>query len=97
MSARGLLPVGFAFLVALLPAYTQIQFQVVEREVVEQRLQGYKGNDSQREETLKSMFESAGCRGDKLTEQAVKGLKQPNLICVLSGNADSVVACRCAL
>ena len=29
--------------------------------------------------------------GGKLTEQAVKGLKQPNLICVLSGNADSVV------
>ncbi len=91
MSARGLLPVGFAFLVALLPAYAQIQFQVVPREVVEQRLQGYKGNDTQREATLKSMFEAAGCRGDKLTEQAVKGLKQPNLICVLSGNADSVV------
>lgn len=91
VSPWGSLPVGFAFLVALLPAYAQIQFQAVERKVVEQRLQSYKGNDSQREATLKSMFEAAGCRGDKLTEQAVKGLKQPNLICVLSGNTDSVV------
>jgi hypothetical protein len=91
MSARGSLSVGFAFLVALLPACAQIRFQAVGREVVEQRLQSYKGNDSQREATLKSMFEAAGCRGDKLTEQPVKGLKQPNLICVLSGSTDSVI------
>ena len=65
--------------------------QTLKREVVEKRLQSYHGDDNQREATLKSMFEAAGCRGSNLTEQPVRGLKQPNLICVLPGSTDSIV------
>ncbi len=69
----------------------ELHFSVVDREVLEARLKSYKGNDSQREATLKGLFEEAGCTGEKLTEQPVKGLKQPNIICELPGNTDSVI------
>lgn len=76
---------------AAIPASAQLHFGVVDREVLEERLKGYKGNDNKREATLKGFFEAAGCVGDKLTEQPVKGLKQPNIICELPGKTDSVI------
>lgn len=78
-------------MVGAIPAWAQLQFGLVDREIVEERLKGYKGNDKQRESTLKGFFEAAGCTGDKLTEQPVKGLKQPNIICELPGKTDSVI------
>jgi hypothetical protein len=82
------------FLMGLFTAVTgsgQLHFTLVQRAVVEQRLRKYKGNDNDREATLKALFETSGCSGDKLTEQPVTGLKQPNLICLLPGLADSVI------
>jgi hypothetical protein len=37
------------------------------------------------------MFEAAGCQGSNLTEQPVKHLKQPNLICAQPGTPDSII------
>jgi putative aminopeptidase FrvX len=73
------------------PVVAQIRFATVNSDVVEQRLKSYKGNDSEREATIKTLFQSAGCPEDKLTEQPVKGLKQGNVICTLPGNTDSVI------
>jgi Zn-dependent M28 family amino/carboxypeptidase len=82
-------------LIGLLTAVSssdQLHFTPVQRAVVEQRLRKYKGNDNDREATLKAIFETSGCSGDNLMEQPVKGLKQPNLICVLPGaEASSVI------
>ena len=79
-------------LFAAVSGSAELHFRLVQRAVIEQRLQRYKGNDSERETTLKGIFERSGCSGDKLTEQPVTGLKQPNLICVLPGtNADSEI------
>src|SRR6476661_8141670 len=69
----------------------QVRLRAVKPEVVQARLQGYRGNDSHREATLKSFFESAGCAGEQLSEQPVKHLRQPNLICILPGDTDSVI------
>jgi aminopeptidase-like protein len=69
----------------------QVKLRVVKPELVQERLQGYRGNDTRREATLKGFFEAAGCTGEQLTEQAVKGIKQPNLICILPGDTDSVI------
>jgi hypothetical protein len=91
MSTKALRSVALALIVTVLPVLAQLRFVLMSREVVEQRLQSYKGNDSRREAALKTMFESSGCRGNNLAEQAVKGLKQPNLICVLPGSADSTI------
>jgi len=76
---------------ALFAATTQLHFSTVDRDIVEARLKSYKGDDSQREATLKGFFQEAGCTEDKLIEQPVKGLKQPNIICELPGTTDSVI------
>lgn len=67
-----------------------LRFQAVKRETVEQRLSSFSRDDSQREAILKNMFTQAGC-GDHLTEEPVKHVKQPNLICELPGQADKVI------
>ena len=65
--------------------------RAVDRRTVEERIKAYRGNDSKREATLKGFFESAGCKGDRLSEERVKGLKEPNLLCVLPGDSDFVI------
>lgn len=68
-----------------------VEYHPVSREVIEARLGKYKGNDAQREATLKGLFDEAGCGGESLTEQRVRGAKLPNVICVLPGRGDRVI------
>jgi len=68
-----------------------IVYNAVSREVVEARLGKYSGNNKQRETTLKQMFGEAGCDDQHLSEQPVKGSKQPNIICLLPGTSDKVI------
>ncbi len=70
---------------------TQVQYDVTNRETIEMRLKDYAGKDSQREATLERFFEESGCNKDKLSEQPVKHLKEPNLICTLPGQTDSII------
>jgi len=63
----------------------------VPREDVERRLKTFQNSNSKREAQLKQLFEEAGCSGDQLTEQPVPHSKQPNLICTLPGETDSIV------
>src|SRR6266700_3349963 len=68
-----------------------LQFSLVSQEGVEDRLRKYTGDNKQRETTLKQMFTDAGCDGQHISEQPVKGSKLPNVICLLPGNADKVI------
>jgi hypothetical protein len=84
----------FAIVVAVAaggPLLAQFHFATVNSQVVEQRLKSYKGNDIEREATIKNIFQSAGCPAEKLVEQPVKGLKEANVICTLPGSTDSVI------
>lgn len=84
--------VGFAIAAATCASLAaQVRFSIVSSQLVEQRLKGYKGNDSDREATVKSLFQSADCPAEKLAEQPVKGLKQGNVICILPGSTDSLI------
>jgi Peptidase family M28 len=67
------------------------RFDLVPRDLIEARLQKYKGNNLQREATLKEMFAGAGCDDQHLSEQAVKGSKLPNIICLLPGSSDKFI------
>ena len=67
------------------------RYNPVTREVVESRLGKYAGSNQQREMTLKQMFAEAGCDDQHLSEQPVKGSKQPNVICLLPGTSDKVI------
>jgi Zn-dependent M28 family amino/carboxypeptidase len=68
-----------------------IHYKPVDRALVETRLKSYGGNDKQREATLKQMFIAAGCDEQHLSEQAVKGTRQPNVICVLPGSSERCI------
>ena len=72
-------------------AAESVRYNPVPREVVEARLGKYKGNNKQREETLKQMFADVGCDVQHLSEQSVKGSKLPNVICLLPGSSDKVI------
>lgn len=76
---------------ACAPAVGQLHFGTVKSGVVEQRLKSYKGNDNEREATVRSFFQSVGCSEGRLVEQPVKGSKVPNVICTLPGRSDSVI------
>jgi hypothetical protein len=68
-----------------------IQVSAVSRQIVDQRLGAYVTESSKREPAVRQLFEDAGCAGNKLTEQPVKSLKAPNLICTLAGATELVI------
>jgi Zn-dependent M28 family amino/carboxypeptidase len=68
-----------------------LQYAPVSREVIVDRLLKYRGNDKQREATLKQLFTEAGCDDAHLSEQQVKVSKLPNVVCVLPGGTDRVI------
>jgi hypothetical protein len=67
------------------------RYKLVLREIIEARLQKYKGTDQQREAALKQLFSEAGCDDQHLSEQLVKGSKLPNVVCTLPGTSDKVI------
>ena len=72
-------------------AAESVRYYPVARQVIEERLGKYAGKNQQREATLKQLFTEAGCDGEHLSEQDVKGSKLPNLVCVLPGSSGKVI------
>jgi hypothetical protein len=69
----------------------QLQYVILPAAEIEQRLRNYKGDNSKREANLKALFATVGCLQENLSEQPVANLKQPNIICKLPGETDSVI------
>jgi hypothetical protein len=87
LAASGLVPMAILGRIARPPAPDALKYGTVREQVIEARLQQYAGNNQQREATLKRLFQEAGCNGEHLSEQAVKGSKHLNVICVLPGRS----------
>jgi putative aminopeptidase FrvX len=68
-----------------------VTYRTAAREVIEQRLEKYGGSNQQREATLKQIFIEAGCDDQHLSEQAAKGSKLPNVVCLLPGTSDKII------
>jgi hypothetical protein len=84
--------IGWALQCSTSTTAQSIRYKEVSREIVEARLRKYIGKNEQREATLKQLFIEAGCdEREHLSEQAVKGSKLPNVICVLPGTSGKVV------
>jgi hypothetical protein len=80
--------VVFCILSCPTEASTQAQYFLLDKEVILTRLQEAPRKDTEREMELGKMFRAVGCQP---TEQPVKHLRQPNIICVLPGTSDSVI------
>jgi hypothetical protein len=61
------------------------------RMALESRLRDCPEKNAQRLEKLKELFKAAGCPEDRLSEQAVKGFREPNVIAVLPGQTESTI------
>jgi Peptidase family M28 len=83
-----LLAVPFLFARSL---FAQLQYNVVQPETIQQRLDLYKGNDTKREAALVKLFREAGCAPANLSEQEVPHRNQPNVICVLPGSTPETI------
>lgn len=69
----------------------RIEFDPVTREVIEARLKRVSTKEAERIANLRRIFEEAGCEGERLAEQRVKGSRWPNLVCSLPGETDSMI------
>jgi len=74
-----------------LPLPEALRYRTVPENVVEARLMEFAGDNQRREATLKRLFAEAGCDRERLTEQPVKGAKQPNVICVSPGKGQRTI------
>ena len=68
-----------------------IQFEPLEREVIEKRLKLASKHDTERESILEKLFHEAGCNDEHLTQQTLKHHPVPNLICTQSGTGDGII------
>ena len=75
----------------LASAQMSIQYDKLTPAQIEERLRAGEVLNSQREPKLRGLFEDAGCAGERLTEQPVKHVRAPNIICVLRGETDSAI------
>lgn len=69
----------------------RVSYHPVEQSTIEARLKGAVPKNPERRAKLHTLFEEAGCKGEALSEPAVKGSSQPNVVCRLAGEADSVI------
>ena len=72
-------------------AAESVKFALVTREVIEKRLGKYAKKNQEREAALKQLFSEAGCDGENLAEQVVKGSKLPNVLCKLPGSSERMI------
>lgn len=71
-------------------AFAGSKYLLFGRDLIESRVKSFSRNDTERESILKNMFVEAGC-GEHISEPAVAGVKQPDLICMLPGQTDRVI------
>jgi len=65
-------------------------FALMNPQVIESHLKALSKDNTEREAIIHKWFTQSGCSGH-ITEQTVKHVKQPNLICVLPGRTDRVI------
>jgi hypothetical protein len=75
-------------LLCVLPATADLKYVLVSRDVVMKRLADAPVQNSDRVVELEKMFREAGCQ---TTEEPVKHLHQPNVLCVLPGSTASMI------
>lgn len=84
------------WLTLLLPGFAsgqnfQLRFRVLDKSVIEARIEDFSRNNNEREEMIRKLFAESGCAGTNLFEQPLKTKLPPNVICVLPGQTDEEI------
>jgi len=73
------------------PAFGQeLKFSLMDKTIILERIRQSLPKNQQREEKIKEIFAAAGC-GPAMTEQPVKHVSTPNVICRLPGETDDEI------
>src|ERR1700734_2639660 len=72
----------------LLARASDLKYLLLTQDAVMERLKDAPVKNNDRVLELEKMFRQAGCEP---TEQPVKGLRQPNVLCVLPGATNSII------
>ncbi len=83
------MPGLLALLLAAVAAGQSLEYMVLKEGVLEQHLRLASPKNDERYRRLESLFDQSGCRGEFFHEQAVRGSRQPNLVCGVAGNGES--------
>jgi hypothetical protein len=68
-----------------------IQYQTLDKAVIEQRLQSFALTNAEREHKIHEMFAQAGCPAEDLLELPVRHVRSPNVACSLSGGSETEI------
>ncbi len=69
----------------------EFRFARVSRDVIEDRLHRAPDKNSGRQAALKTLFAEAGCTESMLSEQKVRGTREPNVLCSSPGETASTI------
>jgi hypothetical protein len=79
----------FALLLAATAAAQTLSYRLLNEDLLQQRLKLADKSNPERFARLKNLFAESGCKGDFLQEQMVKGSKEPNMICGVTGTGEN--------
>jgi Peptidase family M28 len=69
----------------------KIVFDAIAPAIIQERLEHVTRKLPDRRAALESLFQTAGCKDERLTQQPVPRSKEPNVICTLTGETDRVI------
>jgi len=72
-------------------SYSQAQFRLEARTVVEKRLKSFADDNQARENIIRKWFVESGCAKANLSEQQARVGLPPNVICVLPGETEETI------
>ncbi len=87
--------VRFSVLLLCLSGWASLSFgqsaqsAILDRSVIEDRLDDFPGDNQQRQKSLSQLFVEAGC--ENISEQQVSLTSAPNTICTLKGSSNAVI------
>lgn len=68
----------------------QLQYALIDKPIIIERVKESLPTNKEREQKIKELFQQAGC-GSAVTEQPVKHVYTPNVICRLQGETDELI------
>lgn len=91
MLGQGTLAGGFLILICQASLGGELQTSGPDEEILAERLNRIRTTNETRLRELDAIFQEAGCVGERLSRQPVKGQKWPNLVCSSPGSAPETV------
>lgn len=88
-AAPTLLSAALLFSASMRAQTRHAEIDQVDAAIIEGRVERLSRNVAERRATLEKLFQGAGCTGEALVTQKVRGSKEPNVICTLKGQDPS--------